>query len=143
MREHDGRTDMWKAAIKRKADAHRLFESGRPHYTGAMYLAGYAIECRMKAILMDAYHVLTLKELADRMSLNEKDVFTHGLEGLIEVAPFGDSMRHSPVWRDFVEQVILWKPSWRYDPRERTESEARNFLDAVDRVYLWLDTNRR
>lgn len=142
MHEYDGRTDLWKAAIKRKADAMRLFEAGKSHYAGSMYLAGYAIECRMKAIMMDAYGVLTLKDLGGRMSLDERDVFTHGLEAMVETAPFGESLRRSPVWRDFAKHVTLWKPSWRYDPRERTEREARDFLDAVDRVFRWLDTNR-
>ena len=73
---------------------------------------------------------------------DDKEVYTHGIEALVEALPFRDSLRRSLVWRDFANQVNRWKPSWRYNPRDWEEESARAFLDAVDRVYRWLDSNR-
>ena len=55
-RKHSGRTDLRKAALKRKADAWALLTAKGPangrHARGAGYLGGYAIECKLKAIAM-------------------------------------------------------------------------------------------
>ena len=142
MREHDGRSDMWKVAIKRRADARRLFEGGKPHSSGAVYLAGYAVECKMKAIAMEVHEVTNLRALSTKLGLDDHAVYTHGLEALLELLPFDHLFRRSPVWRDFTTQVARWRPSWRYAPRDWPEKNARAFLNAVDSVYKWLDVNR-
>ncbi len=55
-REHEGRTDMRKAALKRRADAWALLQTGKAqHARAAGYLGGYAIECKLKAIAMEIY----------------------------------------------------------------------------------------
>jgi len=142
MRDHDGRTDMWKVAIKRRADARRLFEGGKSHSSGAVYLAGYAVECKMKAIAMEVHGVTNLRALSAKRGLDDHAVYTHGLEALLELLPFEHLFRRSTVWRDFSSQVARWRPSWRYAPRDWTEEKAQAFLNAVDRVYKWLDVNR-
>ena len=142
MQQYDGRTDMWKVAIKRRADARRLFEGGQPHTSGAVYLAGYAVECKMKAIAMEVHGVSSLRALTSKLNLDDNAVFTHGLEALLALLPFEHSFRRSQVWRDFTTQVARWRPSWRYAPRDWPEDKARAFLSAVDRVYMWLDANR-
>lgn len=143
MRDHDGRSDMWKVAIKRRADARRLMEGGQPHSSGAVYLAGYAVECKMKAIAMEVHGVTTLRALGSKLGLDDGAVFTHGLEALLEFLPFQESFRRSLVWRDFTTQVARWRPAWRYEPRDWETEKATAFMDAVDRVYRWLDANRR
>lgn len=140
--EHDGRTDMRKAALKRRADAWRLLRAGKAHSRGAAYLGGYAVECKFKAIAMEVHGVWTLRQLAKVWQVNESEVYTHGLEALAMHLPLYKNFQRSEVWRDFAGHVNHWRPSWRYDPRDWTEEGAENFLTALDRVYKWLDANR-
>jgi len=48
---YSGRTAQAKAAIKRLKDAKKLTDTKR--WRGAMYLAGYSVECKLKARLME------------------------------------------------------------------------------------------
>jgi hypothetical protein len=113
--EHDGRTDLRKAAIKRRADAWALLRAGSEHTRAATYLGGYAIECKLKAIAMEIYDCYTLRQLATRWNVPESEVYTHGLEALVEQLPLRDNFHKSPVWRDFANQVNRWRASWRYE----------------------------
>src|SRR5690349_24208834 len=86
-----GITEQGKAAFKRLRDAEALLseidsdrwrrQKGR-HARGAMYLAGYAIECKLKAIAMEIHRCRTLAQLASKLGADERDIYTHGLESL-------------------------------------------------------------
>jgi hypothetical protein len=141
--DHDGRTDMSRAALKRRADAWALVRAGREHTRAATYLGGYAVECKLKAIAMEIYDCWTLRQLADRLGVSDQEVFTHGLEALLERLPLRDNFRRSPVWHDFSNHVNRWRASWRYDPHNGTVEAATTFLQAVNRVYAWLDAHQR
>lgn len=141
-RDYQGRTDLRKAARKRLGDAKELLQSKEPHGQGAMYLAGYAVECKLKAIAMEIHGCWTLQELAKNWDVDERDVFTHGLECLIQRLPFHIRFTRSRVWRLFAGQVNRWKPSWRYSPRRIDKKEAGSFIDAVECVLKWLEANR-
>lgn len=139
-----GRTEQRKAALKRKLDAARLANQGRQHCRGAMYLGGYAIECKLKAIAMEVRGCDTLSDLRDRLGLTEDEVYTHGLERLVRrLLPAGTHERLlAGAARDaFVEQVNRWSPQWRYDGSEASVEGARAFLEAVDVVWNWLERN--
>ena len=143
--DNDGRSMMWKAAIHRRADAWALLASGAAHARGALYVGGYAIECRLKAIAMEVHGCWTLRQLAERLQIDENDVFTHGLEALLGHMPktLRDNMRGTGgVWRAFAGEVNLWRPSWRYDARPVPTERGRSFLEAADVVFKWLDANR-
>jgi hypothetical protein len=143
-KEHSGRTDQRKAALKRKADAHKLLDKDeREHARGAMYLGGYAIECKLKSIAMEVYGCWTFDQLADEWQVSEDVVYSHGLEALATRLPLYNRMKKdSKTWRDFAGLVNRWRPSWRYDPKDWSVDAAETFLDAVDRVYKWLESNK-
>jgi len=140
-RDFHGRTDLRKAALKRKADARKLLAGGPEHLRGAMYLGGYAIECKLKAVAMEIYDCDTLRDLAGAWQAKESEVYSHGLEALIEQLPFRSRFYSSEVSQDFVRHVNHWKPSWRYDPSSATQQQAEQFLDSVDRIFKWLEGN--
>jgi hypothetical protein len=143
-RGNDGRTDLWKAAIHRRADAWALLGSGPGHARGATYLGGYAIECRLKAVAMEIYGSRTLRGLAERLKVGEDEVYTHGLEALLNHMPqtLRENLRSTDeVWRAFTA-VNRWRPSWRYEPHPFDARDAKDFLKAVDAVFHWLDRNR-
>jgi hypothetical protein len=138
---HSGRTELRTAAIKRRSDTWALLQAGAARSRAAGYLGGYVIECHLKAIAMEVDRCRTLEELAARWRVAEHELYTHGLEALAKRLPLYSRLRTSQVWRDFAGLVSSWRVSWRYDPRDWEADEARLFLEAVDRVYYWLERN--
>jgi len=141
-RENHGRTHLRKSAIKRLADARALLRTGDEHTGGAMYLAGYAVECKLKAVALEIFGCWTLEALAEKWDVDERDVYTHGLEALAKRLPLYGRLAASPVWRDFAGAVNQWKPSWRYSPKNPRREKAESFLESVSKVCTWLDSNR-
>lgn len=145
---HQGISELTKAALHRKLDAWRLLRNdgnGTPevrHGRGAAYLSGYSIECKLKATAMAFYACRTLDELIHRIGVDDRAVYTHGLEALWGLMP--------ALWRRFqaseayehFRRVNAWRPSWRYNPKLMSGEEAVKFLEAVERVYEWLENNR-
>ena len=79
---------MRKAALKRRADAWALLQTGKAqHARAAGYLGGYAIECKLNAIAMEIYECWTLEELAQRLRGSEQDIYSHRLETLVMQLP--------------------------------------------------------
>jgi len=107
-----------------------------------MYLAGYAVECKLKAIALEIFDCWTLEALASKWAVDEREVYTHGLETLASKLPLYGTLTASTVWRDFAGTVNQWKPAWRYNPRNPRREKAERFLESVSRVYQWLDSNR-
>lgn len=141
-RKHSGRTDLRRAGRKRLQDASALLGSGRSHARGAAYLGGYAVECQLKAIAMEVFDCWTLEELAQEWEVDDRAVYTHGLEALVRRLSVYDRFRRSQAWLDFARHVNRWRMHWRYDPHDWDVDAARTFLQAVERVYHWLDRNR-
>lgn len=143
-RQHDGLSDLRRAAARRKADAWKLLLlGGCEHTRGAVYLGGYAVECKLKAVAMEIFGCHSLTELGRRLHLPDRDIYTHGLEASGQRLPIWKRFKGDHrVWGDFVGAVNHWRPHWRYNPYQPRLDEARAFLNSVDRVYLWLDKNR-
>ena len=142
-REYQGRTELRKAAARRLRDAEKLLDAGGLHTHCAAYVAGYAIKCKLKAIAMEVFDVWTLSDLVKKWNVDDRDVFTHGLECFAKRLPLYSRFQQSAVWKDFTGQVNRWRPSWRYMPgNPKDEYRDRSFLEAVKRVYQWLEANR-
>ena len=140
-REHDNLRHQWKASFRRKADAKHLLESGGKHHTrGAMYLGGYAIECKLKALAMERFGCSTLAKLSE--VLPSEVVYAHKLEPLLNHLGLRDKLEASSVGRDFAREVNPWWASWRYDPSNPPVEKAQLFMAAVDRIFDWLEANR-
>ena len=142
--DHHGVSEQSKASLHRRADAQGLFDGKR--WRGCMYVAGYSVECLLKAQLMRKFGCDTLrrleKELADRGMLpGDRSVYTHQLVSLLELTGGADRMRRDePTWRSF-SLVNKWMPAWRYTADLADEDYAGEFLAAVDRVLQWVRNN--
>src|SRR6266436_10339856 len=84
-----GISDQSKAAVHRFADAEALFREHR--WRGAMYFAGYSVECLLKKKLMEKFGCRNLQELEDELQHKgylalDATIFTHHLESLLRVA---------------------------------------------------------
>jgi hypothetical protein len=84
--KHEGRTAMRRAAARRRADSWRLFEGGGQHLNGAVYLAGYAVECKLKAIAMEAHGVNSISALAEAWKVPDATLLSHDLEAVVSHA---------------------------------------------------------
>lgn len=142
--DHFGITDQTKASAHRLQDAWALCHEKR--WRGAMYLAGYAVECLLKARLMRMFGCRTLSkletELQRRGSLpRDWTVFTHQLLPLLRLTQAVPRLQQDGAnWRMFMT-VNQWKPAWRYSPPITRQDEAEGFLHAVEAVVRWIEVN--
>lgn len=143
-RKKSGVTEQTKAAVHRLDDAQALFERNR--FRGAMYVGGYAVECTLKARLMERYECRTLVELEAelvRRKLVPKDwtAFSHQLFVLTTLTgALARIKKDRRLWRLF-NKVNTWLPAWRYNVTAPNRDEASDFLDAVRVIKHWLDAN--
>ena len=142
--EFHGVSEQSKAIGQRLLDAKVLAAAGR--WRGSIYLAGYAVECALKAQLMRKFDCRTLDDLEQELGRRgilpvQKTVYTHQLISLLELTGSLPRMRRNLVlWRMF-SVVNKWVPAWRYtsDPSSRTATTE--FLEAVEQVVQWITNN--
>lgn len=139
-----GISEIGKAVGHRLADAEVLLANCR--WRAAMYMAGYAVECRLKATLMRKYgcdHLDALgAELAARDKLNvANDIYTHSLEVLADLTDRMPMLRSDPDrWRLFAT-VNRWVPAWRYTASQSDRDEATDFVEAANELVRWVENN--
>lgn len=139
-RDFSGRTSQAKAGLKRLIDAKRLRD--RAGWRGSMYLAGYYIECKLKARLMEMYDIWTLEELESKLSQRTGKpikAFTHSIEVLMTHTGALKRM-DSTARRSFVK-CNRWRTDWRYDPSNGSKDECETFIKAVETLGHFIDRN--
>lgn len=143
-RQHQGVTEQAKAAKHRREDAQVLLDAER--WRGAMYMAGYAVECLLKTKLMRVFRKRTLdaleRELRRRGALSRgASVFTHELEALLRLTRGWKRLQQDRPTRVSFSIVNQWVPAWRYSADLSAAREAQAFLEAVDDVLRWVEHN--
>ncbi len=139
-----GVTEQMKAGIHRRADAQALLKAKR--WRGAMYLAGYSIECLLKVKLMQMYVCTNLRELEEELQrrgllAEHVTIFTHQLEILIRLTNGLDRLRQNvQLWPSF-NIVNRWIPAWRYNPDPSNRADAVDYVTAVDSIRGWINNN--
>lgn len=141
---YTGWSDQAKAGKHRLEDARALFNAAR--WRGAMYMAGYGVECLLKTKLMQIYSCNNLNELEEelqRRSLLSRrmSVFTHHLELLLRLTQGFERLRQNrALWPEF-NIVNRWIPAWRYTVNVSNHQDAEDFLEAVDNIINWINNN--
>jgi HEPN domain-containing protein len=140
-KQHSGVTEQRKASLQRLKDAKVLLAGSR--WRGAMYMAGYAVECLLKFQLMRQLSCRNLVQLERQLQQRgeEPRVFSHDLENLLRLAGGRERLRKSPLWKSFSAHVNAWQPNWRYDPLEGEQEEAELFVKAVQALLPWIENN--
>jgi hypothetical protein len=97
-KKHSGITEQRKAGLHRLEDAKVLLDGKR--WRGAMYMAGYAVECALKYKLMRQWNCRTLDSLERK--LREKGfrerMFIHSLDPLLRLSGGQDRLRANRRW---------------------------------------------
>ena len=109
-------------------DARFLLKHGRWH--SGVYLAGYAVECRLKAAVCQFISEEILPS----------ELQTHDLWTLLVSAGLGETLQSNQQMKsyfDFIESV--WDVEIRYAAKPYRRNDAEKFLDAVGRFVKWLD----
>ncbi|MGO9228038.1 MAG: HEPN domain-containing protein [Bryobacteraceae bacterium] len=131
------RKDLQSLSRIRAREAKALLDAGL--YDGAFYLAGYAVECALKACIAKA----TRKhEFPDKDRVNKS--YTHSLVELIRLAGLREThdarMKSDPVFRDNWGVVVSWSEDSRY--LRNTAEKAEGLVNAVGNpksgVLSWL-----
>lgn len=111
-----------------------------------MYLAGYSIECVLKAKLMRKFscrHLSALEVELQRKGLlsSHQTVFSHQLERLLRLTGRMNALRQeADLWRSF-NIANRWVPAWRYNTNLSSEEDAFDYLEAVTSVNQWIENN--
>jgi HEPN domain-containing protein len=131
------RQDLRELALLRIKEARVLFANGC--WSGAYYLASYAIECALKACIAKRTERF---EFPDKERVNRS--YTHKLSQLLQIADLEKSLRdaerHQPELARNWAFVTEWSEEARYE--QHSETDAAAFLKAVqdrkDGVLPWL-----
>src|SRR5665213_1883946 len=100
-----GVSEHGKAGKHRMDDARVLLNAA--HWRGAMYMAGYSVECLLKTKLMRVFDCRHLRELEEELQRRgmlafQATVFTHQLEVLLRLANAIERLRQNEEhWRLF------------------------------------------
>jgi len=126
-------------AVERLGDAKALLTTGR--YSGAYYIAGYAVECALKACISRRTNQ------DDFPPQTAKGYYTHEINALLKTAGLdGDFHREAkgdPDFESYWKVVSIWTEHTRYQQRE--QKDAVDLLTAIDDpqhgVLQWLKKN--
>ena len=123
----------YRCAMQRFEDAEYLLEAGRT--TGAVYLAGYGVECILKALIIDS----AAKGSREDISASFRGARAHDFEWLkaLYVSNRGANFPR-PVRECFV-LVSTWSTDFRYRAGSVNTKDSVEFLEAANGIIIWAD----
>ena len=104
----------------------------------AQYVGGYAVECMLKALVIEVTPQNRRPPAGDDMLAWMKKDFGHDLNALRAYAGRRGARMPRDVSSDFVF-VSTWDPQSRYEPGPGNAAEASRFLRAAKSVLKWAD----
>ncbi len=121
--------------MQRLDDARFLLDKGE-RTNAAVYLAGYGVECILKAVLISSLpagkHDEVIKEFRERGQGHSYDWLKHAYVGA-GGAPFPEMVQ-----RNFVT-VSSWATDLRYETGSIKRKEAEAFVLAAEEIVKWAD----
>lgn len=137
-------------ADRRFADAECLLNSGdQDRANGAIYMAGFVIECLLKALLLERHR--NLQGTVNPATLSDSDhevfglLYSHALDDMLGFLPEietklkGVRTKSGRVaWRELNEICEEWTIFARYSTQHAKLARAREYLETVQEVKKWL-----
>jgi hypothetical protein len=137
-------------AEQRFGDARCLLASGdAARLNGAMYLAGFVVECLLKGLLLERHANLQRPVDPTRLSAVDREVFellySHELEDMLGFLPELEGKLSGvrtksglSAWREFSTICEEWTIYARYSPVSAKRDRAETYLETVQEVKKWL-----
>jgi hypothetical protein len=123
------------ASIERLLDANCLHEARR--FQGAIYLCGYALECRLKFCVCAARGVTYLEEI-------EAKNLGHALEKSLHAARLTKKLDEIEDLRvAFLRITRQWSTEIRYSGRVGNDRDSLSLLKDTRALLTWLETQSR
>jgi hypothetical protein len=100
----------------------------------AVYLAGYGVECMLKALVLSTLPARKIAKLR-----RTKALFTHSLESLERLYLTNGG---PPLRREIHADLLIvgeWDTELRYRPQAIKYKDAARFLEAAVRIVAWAD----
>lgn len=123
----------YRCALQRHDDAQVLLRAD--HTTGAVYLAGYGVECILKALILSGLALAARVVMLDSF----RGARAHDYEWLRTQHLQNGGARFP---REITEAFTLvndWSTDLRYLPRTLRIEEAEGFVSATGRILRWAD----
>ena len=123
----------YRAAQQRYDDAQLLLAGERR--TGAVYLAGYTVECFMKALLLAGVGVTQRKKLQGEFRGNR----AHDIEWLTWLYRRHVGISIPRTIGQHLARVATWSTDLRYATGTMNPRDADEFFESVDVIARWAD----
>ena len=124
----------YRVAMQRFGEAELLYQDER-FTTAAVYLAGYGVECMLKALVLSS--VPSSQECEVLRGFHGAKA--HDYEWLLAMyRKQGDPALPKKLVRHFTT-VNSWSTDMRYSPRMIRLAEAKSFVDSAAKIMLWAD----
>jgi hypothetical protein len=123
----------YRAALQRLDDAELLLTGERT--TGAVYLAGYTVECMLKALLLDG----VARKLRQQLSAAFRGSRAHDIAWLSGLYRQHVTTAIPRAVVQHLSRVASWSSDLRYATAFTRRSEADLFMESVDAVAVWAD----
>lgn len=123
----------YRCAQERFEDADVLFADERN--TGAVYLAGYAVECMLKALLLSRIPADEQEEMAATFRGNR----AHDFDWILDQYYEQGGTRPPREINGCLGAMDEWSTELRYDPAQMIDAEAERFLESARKVVRWAD----
>lgn len=119
--------DNFKTVSRLRLDESKILLK-QQQWSGAYYLAGYAVECGLKSCIAKQF---LANEFPDKKFVN--NVFTHDLQSLVNLAGLKTSLDHAMNANSMLELNWSLTKDWNEQSRYRiwTEQQANDLLDAI------------
>lgn len=123
----------YRAAKQRFEDAEFLLDVDRT--TAAVYLAGYSVECILKALILS---VVRHAQEAEILALF-RGARAHDYDWLLRLYADGGGPRLRPNLVSHFARVNTWSTDMRYSPGTIALRDAKAFLDSSVEIFTWAD----
>ena len=117
----------------RLRDGEALLRSGEPQRRiGAIYVAGYGLECALKARLCQDRRAVKLP----------REFAHHDLRRLVESSTVWPNLKNNKQWLDTFRALCSeWVVAMRYDVRPYDPTAVRKFIAKIREFAKWLSEN--
>lgn len=124
--------DFQRAALQRLGTAEFLLNN--TYTLDAQYLAGYTVECSLKALILE---VTPVTDRADQLKNLYSGAKMHRPEVLLDILRTKGIRMPLILVRRF--RRFVWSTDLRYETGRRDKGETRAFLKTAQETYEWVE----